>query len=206
MSKQKSVLVGGMGLASNIVSALVAEANEQGLPDEELYKLGGPDGRATIKKFIASLIAETKKAVSTIYRVVVDHHKNFAEMVAEGNYDYLNSDINANNFPVDGQLCRKETDIVLVYLNRAANTEQVLAEMDRKGLRPATIAELLSIGAKYPNLQREFPIVALGSVWQDRYGPRYVPYLDGLGSERDLHLSWVGDDWSELCRFAAVRK
>mgnify|MGYP001593530058 FL=1 len=113
--------------------------------------------------------------------------------------------MNDKNFTAS-RLGADTVDVQLVHFNRIVSTEEALKELDNQGLRAIDLHELLSIGAKYPNLQREFPIVALGSVWQDRYGPRYVPYLDGLGSERDLHLSWVGDDWSELCRFAAVRK
>ncbi len=45
----------------------------------------------------------------------------------------------------------------------------------------------------------------IGSLWQNRNGNRYAPYLNRNGSKRDLNLNWVDNDWDEICRFAAVR-
>lgn len=77
--------------------------------------------------------------------------------------------------------------------------------MRKAGFRPALIEDLLALGAEYPELQKQFPIVALGSVWQDPGGRRRVPYLRWDGGGRDLDLYWFGDDWDERWRFAAVR-
>jgi len=61
-------------------------------------------------------------------------------------------------------------------------------------------------GRKPLEKQREFPIVALGSVWWDSYGFRYVAFLDRGASERRLGLNWLGFGWGAYYRFAAVRK
>jgi hypothetical protein len=82
----------------------------------------------------------------------------------------------------------------------------VLKEFEARGLRAATLPELLAFGATYPEKQREFPIVALRSVWQNRDGLRCVPCLDRDGSKRMLGLRWLGRRWLDDCRFAAVRK
>ncbi|KKR48343.1 MAG: hypothetical protein UT86_C0007G0022, partial [Candidatus Magasanikbacteria bacterium GW2011_GWC2_40_17] len=86
------------------------------------------------------------------------------------------------------------------------STDEVLAEMDRHGLRPALYEELLAFGAKYPDEQRQFPIIALGSVWRGFGGRLRVAYLSRGGSERSLSLYWFGGDWNGFCRFLAVRK
>ncbi len=65
---------------------------------------------------------------------------------------------------------------------------------------------LLALGAEYPDLQKEFPIVALGSVWRDLGGRRLVAYLAYWRSKRSLGLRWVGLDWGGPCRFLAASK
>ncbi|MFH1990409.1 MAG: hypothetical protein ABIJ19_00960 [Patescibacteria group bacterium] len=85
-------------------------------------------------------------------------------------------------------------------------TGEVLSELDKMGLRPVTLKELLALGEGFPNLQREFPIIALGSVW-DSDNFRHCPRLGGDTSERILFLSWItGRWWGDGYRFAAVRK
>jgi hypothetical protein len=96
--------------------------------------------------------------------------------------------------------------VELVHFGRDMESESVLKEFEARGLRAATLPELLAFGATYPEKQCEFPVVALGSVWRSRGGHRYVPYLSGDGSERELHLDWSGNRWDDYCRFAAVRK
>ncbi len=85
-------------------------------------------------------------------------------------------------------------------------SEQVLVEMNRLGLRPADLRELLSLGVQQPKLlQEKHLIVALGDVFQIN-GDRLVAYLSRSDSVRDLNLDWFDDEWSGICRFAAVRK
>ena len=97
-------------------------------------------------------------------------------------------------------------EAVLVHLGRNASDKEVLAEMERESLRPATMVELLAFGAQYPETQREFPVVALGSVWTGPQGDRDVGYLWGNPGSRQLGLYWRGDDWFADYRFLAVRK
>lgn len=78
--------------------------------------------------------------------------------------------------------------------------------MDKAGYRPANIAELLALGAQYPDIQRQFPIVALGSVWRLRSSGPCVPCLWGDDWERGLHLRQLMDKWHPGYRFAVVRK
>ena len=100
----------------------------------------------------------------------------------------------------------REVGFEYVNMGRDASTEEVLEEMDRLNLRPALYEELLSFGAKNPDEQRKFPVVALGSVCRRSNGILYVAYLYGGDSERGLGLSGVGSKWYGGCRFLAVRK
>jgi len=139
------------------------------------------------------------------YFVTVDLSMLLEEMIASGQYDSCNKDINSENFPIKGTGAL-EVNLELVHLGRKATTDEVEAELDKRGLRAATLVELLAFGAKYPELQREFPIIALGSVWRYHDGFRGVPFLLRRGSLRDLGLFWDGDGWDGSCRFLAVRK
>ena len=162
------------------------------------------NGEALARALREVLLPNGKPAGNT-YSVSVDFGMSVEDAVKLGRYDWANGDINSRNFPTT-RSGKEEVVAELVHFNRAIPTEDALRELNRQGYRPAELRELLAFGEKYPDVQREFPIVALGSVWQDRGGDRGVPYLYGGSSGRDLGLGWVGGDWFGICRFAAVRK
>ncbi len=137
--------------------------------------------------------------------VTANYDLTVEKAIKAGKYDWSNSDINSKNFPSDRK-GTAEVAIELVQFGRYMESDEVLAELDKQGLRPATLPELLAFGAKYPDKQREFPIVALGSVWRYRGGYRDVAYLYSYAGDRYLNLSWLGSRWGASYRFAAVRK
>ena len=145
------------------------------------------------------------KAACNTYPLSVDYGRSVEDGVRAGRYDWANSDITSCNF-LTKRKGMAEISVEIINFARYISTDGVLRELDRMGYRPAELHELLAFGEKYPDVQREFPIVALGSVWRHRYGDRGVPYLRRHGSGRPLNLHWVEDGWREFCRFAAVRK
>ncbi len=139
-----------------------------------------------------------------VYPITVDYSMTLKQMIEAGRYDWVNSDITSKIFPVKGKGI-VNLDTQLVHFRRDMSSEPGIAEMDKMGLRPATHAELLAFGAKYPEFQRQFPIVALGSS-DEVLGDRSVLYLCSGGRGRSLNLSWFGGDWGGSFRFLAVRK
>lgn len=139
------------------------------------------------------------------YRVTVNYDQSIEKAIKAGKYDWVNNDITSKSFPTK-RSGEAEVDIELIHFNRDMNTDEVLAELDKRGLRPAELHELLKLGEKYPDLQREFPLVALGSIWQSSGGGRFCPCLGGGGSVRYLYLNWIANRWDGGCRFAALRK
>ena len=137
-------------------------------------------------------------------RISVNYGRSLDEMKKAGNYDWMNDDITAERFPIKGEGI-KELVPELIHFNRSISSDNALADLDKMGLRPATIEELLALGETFPEMQRKFPIIALGSVGEVS-GRRSVPCLDEGGSERGLYLRWFGYDWYAGCRFLAVRK
>jgi hypothetical protein len=136
---------------------------------------------------------------------VEDYGMNVEEAVRLGKYDWVNSSITSQNFPTTRK-GKTELRMELIHFDRWISTRKALKGLDRRGYRPAELHELLTLGAQYPDLQREFPIVALASVWQSPNGNRKAPCLDGTIAGRNLDLCWLGKDWAGNWRFAAVRK
>jgi hypothetical protein len=139
------------------------------------------------------------------YTVMVSYDQNVEQMIKAGKYDWFNDDVTSRHFPSN----EKGVAEVLVYLvnfNRDISSEDAVKELDRHGLRPATLKELLALGVAQPDLQRNDPIVALGSSLRDSDGRVRVPCLSGGGSSRRLRLGWWLGVWRSYWRFAAVRK
>ena len=71
--------------------------------------------------------------------------------------------------------------------------------------KSATIKELLNFGEKHPEVQRDFPIIALGSIVKLR-GSRRVGCLDKRGSDRRLYLNCYDEELDNRFRFLGVMK
>ena len=147
-------------------------------------------------------IAETKKSV---YWIRVNYAMSVKEMVKLGNYDWANSDINTRNFPTT-RTGKADIEVELLHFNRKISSGDALKEIDKLGYRAAELHEFLAFGAKYPDVQREFPIIELGSVWRRSDGYCSVASLFRDGLERYLDFGSLGSIWLDCCRFAAVRK
>ena len=139
------------------------------------------------------------------FQVTVDYGQLLVDMIKAGNYDWKSDDITAEHFPVQGE-GKKEKEVTLFHFKREISSETAISEMDKAGYRPATIEELLALGYSYPELQKQFPIVALGFGWQNQCDYCCVPCLDLHITGRRLWLYHSESDWRECCRFAAVRK
>lgn len=144
--------------------------------------------------------------------VVVDHRKSIAQLLQEGKY--YASDIftiqNASHFK-SLKKTKVELTIHLIGFEREVTGEEVVTEMSARGFRPATIKELLALGAD-PAVRRFVPIIALGSTWCDEGDCLRVPSLHRMRLEESgegplgffHHDSFIGPHCTNI-RFAAVR-
>jgi hypothetical protein len=74
-----------------------------------------------------------------------------------------------------------------------------------KQTNAAPIEYLFAFGEKYPEEQRKYPIIGLGSVAKV-LSDHCVPFPDRSDAERDLCLGWWWDDGCGGCyRFVAIR-
>ncbi len=203
MNKDKS----GLWNASfGEIGATLKMLQDQGLSLEAFAKLRSDKELA---KKVVDFINKSKSPQSTdVIKLVVDYTRTLKQMIADGNYDWVNGNVTEENFPIAKELKGKKVEVStkLFHFNRSISSKDAIAEMDKDGFRPATLEELLALGEKHPELQRQFPIVALDSVWSDPDGNRFVPCLGVGGGGRELLLHWFGLDWGARYRFLAVRK
>jgi hypothetical protein len=127
------------------------------------------------------------------------------EMITLGRYDWVNEHITEGSFPVpEGFALGSEPK--LFRFDRSISSEKAIEEMGKQGYRPATIWDLLDYGAKNPEEQLKYPIVALGSVAVLDDGCCGVAYLGRFASGRGLGLDGFDSGWHDDYRFLAVRK
>ncbi|MDQ5938885.1 MAG: hypothetical protein QG603_824 [Patescibacteria group bacterium] len=196
MARQKSEFVSALGTTFEMIKLIA----------EEVYSLGGNDNNMRtilkdhkLRQQIAKLLVTN---LGEVYPLDVFGH-SIDELVKQGNYNWADDSINDRNFKADEM---HQTEVFLKHFGQNMSTETVLKALDADGLRPATMSELLEFGSRYPELQRQFAIVALGSLWRDATGIRYDGCLYGSADERELGLRGVVNGWNGDYRFAAVRK
>ena len=81
-------------------------------------------------------------------------------------------------------------------------SEDVVAQLRLRGFRPGTAQELYALGARYPRLQREITIIALGSKSADS---RVPGLFEDVGGNRGAGLWYWSNDWSPEFWFLAFR-
>lgn len=153
--------------------------------------------------------------VSRQVSVFVDYERPLSQMIWAGKYHWVNSDINSEHFSVEGE-GRMFKLLHLVLFKNAPTTNEILAELNKEGLRPATLAELLALAEKIPdplhygsyNKYRGGNIVALGSFWGKPDGVRSLVYLGEDEGRFFLNTLWDKDGarWFDTIWFLAVSK
>lgn len=134
----------------------------------------------------------------------VDYSRSLEAMIVAGHYDWKNDNITAKRFPVVGKGI-EQFKAKLFHFNRYVSPEQAVEAIKTDGWESGKIEHLLAFGEKYPEEQRRYPIIALGSDAKVN-GLSGVPCLDRLGAKRGLGLDWWGKDLYGGWRFLAVSK
>ena len=162
-------------------------------------------GRITRGRFQEFLRGQTPPFPS--YAVDVDYNLTVEQLVQAGKYDRANDDISDPHFPMNKKGV-EPAEIFIISVVRRMSTEAISNMIGNLAipLRHANVKEELALGAQHPDLQREGPIVALGSTWRGPSGDVGVPCLVTHGSHRFLNLTWFGGAWAPIWRFDAVRK
>lgn len=141
--------------------------------------------------------------------LIVDYNKTIKQAIADGRYDQKNGNITAENLPISKEMVGTGTVVYakLFHFNRHISSDDAISKMDEAGYRPANLMELLTLGILFPESQRQFLIVALGSIWRDSHDDPCVPLLNITKSKRELDLGWFNESWwNANYRFLAIKK
>ena len=142
--------------------------------------------------------------LSGIFRLTVDYRQSWEEMIAAGRYDWVHDNITSEHFPVTGDGII-EFEARYFIFNNFTSSEEVTRRIEATAWSRAKIEHMLSHGKTFPQEQREFPIVGLGSIATIN-GKNRTPVFIHPVSERYLSLDSVDTDWYPVCRFLSVRK
>jgi len=205
-------------IGSAIRQAVIAVGGKRN--DAELL-VGNQPLLAKLAAMIVTVLHQVSEvAIASIthsYSVLLDATKSLADLITLGRYDWINPDITAEHFPVKSR-GKRNVRVELWWPNKYfKNGDEVIAELAKLNdelaqknasyrYRFAFIEELLALGASQPELQRQFPIAALGSIWLVSDRIRRFACLYGGGAERVLGLGWMEYDFRDGWRFALVRE
>ena len=175
--------------------------------DEALInKLGGLEVARGILRGTIEVVTKMICFIVRTLTLLIDETKSVDELVKAGEFDWVSDNITSANFPNPANGTAGNHELALFHFGKTMSSDAVKAEMDKEGYEPANAWDLLAFAKKEPNLQRQFPTVALKNVWQDPDRYRRVPYLYGSAGDRHLDLDCLDVDWGGRCRFLARRK
>lgn len=166
-------------------------------------KLGGMD---KVRQILSGTVEVVMNVISFLVgtsKQVVNYDRSIADSLKAGKYDWKNDNLTDANFP-SKEKGECEVEFGLFHFNKTISSDDAIAKMKTEGFRPATIRELLAYGEKNPEVQREFTIVALGSVAR-LDGHRGVGFLGWGFSGRFADLFCCDGVWDGGYRFLAVR-
>ncbi len=159
--------------------------------------------KGELARKVNELLVSAANGAKNILRVLAN--LSFKDHIVRGKYGWVNSDITEDHFPTSIS-ADYDAEYKLFHFDRNISSDDAIREMEKEGFRPGVLAELLVLGETQPELQKQFPVVALGSIWQHSNGHRSVSILYQYAAKRKLDLSWFEFGWAGGCRFLAVRK
>ncbi len=127
---------------------------------------------------------------------VVDYDQSLEEMIRAGNYDYLDPEINKENFPISGKGRVEYEDLLLMFerdMTLVETQKRIATWSTENPWEPAKIENLLAFGVRNPGMQLRTAIIGLGSIGIFE-GKPFSPCLHNDqegGTERDLCLQGI---------------
>jgi hypothetical protein len=140
------------------------------------------------------------------YRITIGDGRSTEELVDAGDYAYAHSCVTSENFPARHFDARRTREIVLLEFDHDVTSEEAIAEAVQLSLERPMDEDALYFGIKYPDVQRERPVVFLHDPWFGFFGRRDVLCLWSNAGRRELGLEGFDDRWSRNYRFGFVRR
>jgi hypothetical protein len=136
--------------------------------------------------------------------VEVNYGISLSDMIYAGKYDWVDENITEEHFAVHA-IGHTIHQVAIVHYGQDLRSKDVSDHAIMQGFRPSNLKVLLAIGAQCPELQREFPIIGLGTVWAPYNQLGLVPFLIQHVTRRDVSLATYNFLWHKECRFALTK-
>jgi len=202
MARVKSEFLKAAGTMWEIWQAIVNAVMALGGNDDSMRRL--LTDKSLVRR-VAELIVESATTNGgNVFPITLRGKKAFV-LVAFSEYDYVNSLITDERFPIAKHEPVPGT-IELVEFDHHPTSEEVLAEFKKRGLERPTYEHALNFGIDHPEEQRKWPIIFLHEPVLNSYGFRSVLVLRGYSGKRFLSLFLLDNEWGRHDVFAGVRK
>lgn len=133
------------------------------------------------------------------------YNRSLKEKIFVGNYDFCNYDINEKNLTAQELSDQEQKLLVRLFsFNQRISSREAILQMKHKRRRPAILDDLIFFELEYPELCKEVPIIALGSIVRDIFGVNSVPQFLLDKSGRNLYLDLFERRWEEGDKFLAI--
>jgi hypothetical protein len=117
---------------------------------------------------------------------------DFSELVIMGNYDRIHKKIHRRHFIKPG-VPNTKVNLEIMNYNKPTTLKAMQEErqkLESQGFRGANIYEILTFGIQYPEVQREFPILAMKAETNRVMGYKGILSLQQTNGERHLDIVW----------------
>lgn len=124
------------------------------------------------------------------------------KVIASTTHTFVSEHITSANFPLTNT--PEETkELVAFQVDYDPTSEQILAELEKRGLERPTHEDALKFDEAYPDEKGFF--VFLHKPWLNPDGDPRVLIVVRDGAARELDLRWFDGGWSRHCWFVGVR-
>lgn len=145
-----------------------------------------------------------RASVSQPFPIVIDKTQSLPSMIERVRCTAGVEDVIAERFSIAGGGISERAAFVVSF-DSMVRTETIKAELERLGLRPGDLAELLAFGAQRTEVKGWFSIVELASTIED---PGPIHWAAGLcvdERERALFTRALESRWEPWYRFLAFQ-
>lgn len=180
-----------MGLSDSQFGQLMREATRAGEIDFFTTMSALQVIQSKTEKTKETKVKQSNNLIIASYELEIDYNLSLKEVI-ENNYreGQFAANITDKNFPTQDS-GKKTLTFKLIHQDIGMSSEDIIAYINSKNLRPANALENVQFGIKYPDLQKEFIIFALGQIWKDFTDNYYAVALTHVNMERYLDLCWI---------------
>ena len=99
-----------------------------------------------------------------------------------------------------------ELDVALVRLGKVTSSQEAINGLEKQGLRPGNLQNLLTFRDKCPAEYMKHAVVAFGDIRRGPYDCRNIPCLGEEKSKPGLSLHWFDTEWGNKHWFMGIKK